>query len=518
MRSRTMKARTTQAIYNTSEAHKTSSTRRGSSYLARVHILLIVVALVLSSSHFLIQRSHLERMTLREEQSPYLSSFLRGDLLLGHRHVVKIEPPRHFDCAISWLRLPKTASTSVAQGFITPLSKAGRFTNTDIGPNICIESVGGCAPFWKGLSWNNKSISRRFHSNNTRVVDDAIHIPTPLYIGSVNSTQTNKNQRCFPMKGPTAPKISCHEYDSHTSILNFGPHRRNPTNQKKTAQKLPSLLQAHFDFGPMTATHVGLDPSLFGWILPSHPMVFSTFRDPIERLLSSFHYGIQFGSGRPGEVDKCDLPGAGKGKGRVERWNKRVLKTREIATLQNDWTEYQSLLREYLDTCRMAADNAYVQFLDPYSKDLNLALANLEKYVIVGLQTEMEDTMERWINITKKSCRNHPHFGDMNTMVFQKILRDMKINGGFDRKRESTVELERQTDNITKAFSEAGEGVNHFAQVEGTEPSSGIALISPDFTSFDGDLQQLIRKLTAGDNVIFHRVIELYEEQRYLGL
>ncbi|KAL3787574.1 hypothetical protein HJC23_000062 [Cyclotella cryptica] len=448
MRSRTMKTRTTQEILITIKKNKTTSTRRGSFYLSRVHLSLIVIALALSSSHLLIQRTHVESMLLSEETSPNLANVIRGEHRLGNRGEVNANRQRHFDCAISWLRLPKTASTSVAQGFIVPLSKAGRFTNTDIGPNTCIETVGGCAPFWKGLNWNKNSISRRFHSNNTRVAFDARHIPPPRYIGSLNSTQINKNQRCFPMKRPNAPRIACHEYDARSSTLNFGPHRRNPANQRQPVQKLPSQLQAHFDFGPMTATHVGLDPSLFGWIMPSHPMVFSTFRDPIERLLSSFHYGIQFGSGRPGEVDKCDLPGAGKGKGRVERWNERVVKAREIATLQHDWTEYQSLLREYLDTCRMAADNAYIQFLDPYSKDVNRAINNLEKYVIVGLQTEMEETMERWINITKKSCRKHPHFDEMNTKVFEKILGDMKIKGGFDRKRETRSDNATFWDNI----------------------------------------------------------------------
>jgi hypothetical protein len=435
---------------------------------------------------------------------------------MEHDELSSASDTRHFDCAISWLRLPKTASTSVAQSFIMPLFRAGKFTNTEIGPNTCITGPGGCAKFWQGMRWDDTAILKKIKLDNVNIRNGVVH--TPHYVG-MNATQTN--QRCFPMHGPTAPRLACHEFDARTSTMSFGPHRRNPKpnpNQAKRqpAQREPSKVRAHFDFGPMTSTHVGLDPSLFGWLMPSHPMVFSTFREPIERLLSSFHYGIQFGGGRPGEVDKCDLPGAGKGRGRVERWNERVVKAREIATVENDWTEYQSLLRDYLNTCRMAADNAYVQFLDPYSHNVELAVSNLEKYVIVGLQTDMDGTMARWINITKKSCRAHPQYKDMNGLVFHKILTDMKRNGGFDRRRESTAELKPMRVNTTKrSLGEADEEEHIIEDVPKVD--SGIKLIPPDVNNFDEDLQKLISELTAGDSVVFKRVLELYEEQKYLG-
>ena len=57
-------------------------------------------------------------------------------------------------------------------------------------------------------------------------------------------------------------------------------------------------MTAKFDLYPSLHTHVAIDTSLFGWVLPQTPMVFSTFRDPVDRLLSSFHYGIQFGGGK----------------------------------------------------------------------------------------------------------------------------------------------------------------------------------------------------------------------------
>lgn len=325
------------------------------------------------------------------------------------------------------------------------------------------------------------------------------------------------------MSRPGSPKMMCQEYDSRTMTMNFGPHRRPPKPPKpggppSSTRSKPSQLQVHFDFGPMTATHVGLDPSLFGWVMPKHPMVFSTFRDPVERLLSSFHYGIQFGGGRPGEVDRCELPGAGNGKGRVDRWNEIVVKAREIATLQNNWTEYQSLLRTYLHTCNMAADNAYVQFLDPYTKDVNLAVSNLEKYVIVGLQNNMDETMKRWINIAKSSCRAHPMYKEMDGRVFQKILNEMERNGGFDRKRESTVDLKpkraQSTRNTTRrALSEDDLDIPE----EQPKPTSDIKLATPDVNNFEDDVQELIKKLTAGDAVVYQRVLELYEEQKYWG-
>ena len=464
----------------------------------------------------MIQHVRVDRLLLTSEQSKYfLSTFVERDEYAVPdpvtRHVeIKPVPKPHFDCAINWLRLPKTASTSVTQSFIQPMSKAGRFTNTELGPNSCIEGVGGCAPYWKGKHWDTTTITRKFTPNTTDMGD---LIPAPKYIGSNNST------RCYPMAGPGAPKIMCSEYDARTMIMNFGPHRRPPkTGASSTKKHMPTQLQAKFDIGPMFATHVGLDPSLFGWIMPKHPMVFSTFREPVERLLSSFHYGIQFGGGRPGEVGRCDLPGAGAGKERVNRWNAIVVKAREIATLQHNWTEYQSLLRIYLDTCSMAADNAYVQFLDPYSKDVKRAISNLETYVIVGLQTDLDNTMKRWINITKDSCLRHPHYHDIDGRVLQKILDDMQRNGGFDRKRESTVELKQshgQNQNgIRRGLMEDGLDATEVTP----QPTKDIKLTSPDVTKFDDDLQQLIHKLTKGDAIVYQRVLELYEEQRYWGL
>lgn len=487
----------------------------GSTFSSQTHMLFMAIAFTLSVSLLLIQHVRVDRLFLHANQSKsFMQTFVDQDnnsvpsAVGQHMKEIKPAPKPYFDCSIYWLRLPKTASTSVTQSFIQPIYKAGRFINTELGPNSCIEGVGGCAPYWKGLKWNSTKLAKKFSPTNIRIGEP---ITAPKYIGSNNST------RCYPMDGPDAPKLMCAEYDARTMIMNFGPHRR-PAKKGGVilSKQLPTLLQAKFDFGPVTATHVGLDPSLFGWIMPKHPMVFSTFREPVSRLLSSFHYGIQFGGGKPGEVEKCDLPGAGKGRNRVDRWNAIVVKAREAATLQHNWTEYQSLLRVYLDTCIMAADNAYVQFLDPYSKDVKRAIFNLEKYVIVGLQTDLENTMKRWINITKSSCKSHAHYKDMDGMVFQKILNNIQRNGGFDRKRESTVNLKHKNPhNSTKRLLSEDDVAVHEDDPKST---ADIKLASPEVNKFDDDLQKLIQKLTEGDVVVYERVLELYEEQRNWGL
>ena len=112
---------------------------------------------------------------------------------------------------------------------------------------------------------------------------------------TASENQSKYNQRCFPSAANSEIRREtyCQEYDEKTSTMNFGPNR--PQNPKRKNVKLPSKVQAHFDAGAKITTHVGLDPSLFGWVLPPNPMVFSTFRDPLERIFSAFHYGIQFG-------------------------------------------------------------------------------------------------------------------------------------------------------------------------------------------------------------------------------
>jgi hypothetical protein len=121
----------------------------------------------------------------------------------------------------------------------------------------------------------------------------------------------------------------------------------------------------------------------------------------------------------------------------------------------------------------------------------------------------------------------------MYAKVFQKILTDMQRNGGFDRKRKSTVELKpKQFQNTTNRLNNTITkhqllhnttkrsllDIQDGASEQQMMPASDIKLISPDVSTFDKDLQMLIRKLTEGDSVVYKRVLQLYEEQRNWGL
>ena len=234
-----------------------------------------------------------------------------------------------FDCAIFWLRMPKTASTTIAQTFIRPLFREGNFTSVDLGPNSCITHVGGCAPFWNKQTRPNRgenANAQRMMQQRKAEGMHGLHSARNSYVppfgrkAAMSRQQSGIHQRCFPSE--ENQKIGrgtmCHEYDPTTSTMNFGKRPPQGNNKKK---KLPSIVQGQFNAGPRITTRefrfvvffsnsavilitrlficiltdVGLDPSLFGWILPPKPMVFSTFRDPLERIFSSFHYGIQFG-------------------------------------------------------------------------------------------------------------------------------------------------------------------------------------------------------------------------------
>lgn len=218
--------------------------------------------------------------------------------------------PKDFDCAIFWLRMPKTASTTIAQTFIRPLFRRGNFTNIELGPNSCVTHVGGCAPYWNkqtspmrgnmrergnmGMNRNRESMNA-LRTGGSRRLSSASNIQYVPPFGRkvpMSEQKSANNRRCFPSESNQniGRTMQCHEYDPVTSTLNYG--KRPPINGRK---KQPSKVQGNFNAGPRITTHVGIDPSLFGWVLPPKPMVFSTFRDPLERIFSSFHYGIQFG-------------------------------------------------------------------------------------------------------------------------------------------------------------------------------------------------------------------------------
>jgi hypothetical protein len=207
---------------------------------------------------------------------------------------------------------------------------------------------------------------------------------------------------------------------------------------------------------------------------------------------------------------------------RVKLWEEKVVKAREIATLQNNTVPYQNLLRQYLKTCEVAVDNAYVQFLDPDTKDVNVAIQNLEEYVIVGLQSEMGETLSRWVNITRRSCKSHEHFGKMEK-VFTGIFDGMTEDGEVKKFRESKITLneavqaQRRLSVVQHIINQDNEDEDEDVNVDHTKPSTGISLVSPDFNSLDDDLKDMISRFTAGDQKVWKRVLELYELQKDWG-
>jgi hemerythrin superfamily protein len=377
---------------------------------------------------------------------------------------------KEYDCSVVWIRIPKTASSSIYKSFMLPLSSW--FVNTHISPNICISKPGGCS-----LHWNLTNISG----------NDAASL------GSNNESTIEFETACM-----VAANGGCFEYDNTTRTTNFGPPDKLSGVFRKSMVTIgqgKADLRRQFIkgdmfirrvehgrkvgvFSPLPQAHVGLHTSLFNNVLPSKPMVFCAFREPKERLLSSFHYGILYGANRPGQVTSCNLARPGW----VNAWSERVADARRLATVSNDTSKYQYLLRYYLTQCKDAASNVYTQFLDPVTKDVSVALHNLEQYVIVGLQTNITETIQLWSNMTGTYCRDRPDYHNMQ----QTVLADPFIN-------ENNAETR---DNVS------------------IEVKYSVELAIPDVKQFDDDLKDLIDAFTNEDEVIYQRAKELYEEQR----
>ena len=411
----------------------------------------------------------------------------------------------YYDCSVYWLRMPKTASTSVTRAFIRPMmSVPDLFTNVMNGPNTCVLGRGGCRSSWgeEGGGGGEEGEGKEQR-------------PTP--------------PRCLPKKGggKQGPTTHCYEFDTRTSALDFGPdgprrRRRGRTKGEGAggSRRDDRVRSVHRQgaSGPALNTHVGLDASLFGWILPDRPMVFSTFRDPVGRLLSSFHYGVTYGGGLPGEVAKCELPlrssspsssNNNDDNATLADWQAGVANARKIATADNDTSVYQGLLRDYLASCRDAADNAYVQFLDPRTKDLRLALYNLERYVIVGLQSDVDVSLGRFRDVALRSCAGHPKYRALERV----LSRSLAVNGdGYWRKSVTRVVVASGSPRRDGLSAADDESRDYGAVVEPVE------LASPDVKTFDEDLQKLVRKMTEGDETIYKRALELYYYQAHLGI
>mmetsp|Transcript_16188 Transcript_16188/g.25383 ORF Transcript_16188/g.25383 Transcript_16188/m.25383 type:complete len:146 (-) Transcript_16188:37-474(-) len=140
---------------------------------------------------------------------------------------------------------------------------------------------------------------------------------------------------------------------------------------------------------------------------------------------------------------------------------------------------YQTMLYGYLEECSDATHNAYTRFLDPLTQNLTVALNHLESHVIVGMQSDLEETLQRWVHITLGACSEHPNYSTLN----QTLTNSFKILG----KKKTNENL------IVK-----GLGRKSF----------------PDMARFDMDLQNLIRACIDEDEIIYKRAIGIYEEQR----
>ena len=236
--------------------------------------------------------------------------------------------PEKYDCSINWLRLPKTASSSIFKVFMSPLTEEqDLFQNTEVGPNACVTHVGGCAKL--SHVWDASEISGEVP-------------PFGVELGSKEYSLNMTNPRCFPKED--GDKLYCSEYDNRSKTITFGPHGMRTSK----APRLPYSRKIKWSSHPALQTHVGLDPSLFGWILPRRPLVFSTFREPVARLLSSAQYGIKFGAARPGQVTRCDFPGDYD----REEWQDEITVAANSATKDGDSRHYQHMLKGYLHSCR----------------------------------------------------------------------------------------------------------------------------------------------------------------------
>jgi len=415
-------------------------------------IITLVLAAVYTYTFIFTITSTASKSAVRHEE--------KGSLTEADDNYVQQPLPTSYQCALVWLRVPKTASTTVIRRFMTPFVRAANFTSTGIEPSTCITNAGGCADIWQ------QQQQQQQQANNMEEDHGGIS-------SRIDSGSGGDSQRCLPSLNDEEYTTRCWEYDSTQSTV----------TRKNNLTSMPVRFDAH----PKLHTHVALDPSLFGWILPRSPMVFSTFRQPVDRLLSSFHFGMRVGGDRPGQLKRCTLPGEVNS----NQWQNRVVAARAAVTLQNNYTLYQQALREYLESCRDIVSNVYVQFLDPVTNDVNIAVRLLEKFVIVGLQGDIDESLQRWAKIAVWSCRDHPYIN----RIRKDLLTEPKHVGTHFRQSATLMELK-------------GDGVDENEAINGT-----AELASPTLNELDADLQQLIRALTVDDEVIFQRAEELYAEQ-----
>lgn len=119
----------------------------------------------------------------------------------------------NFDCAINWVRIPKTASSSMHATYMKPIQDANLFASTYLFENSCVFEPGGCSAYW--------------YDDNTSTTSTITH-NNPSYFGigqrtdrsNIPNITTNLN-RCFPQV-----RTFCYEYDKSTHTMNFGPQSK----------------------------------------------------------------------------------------------------------------------------------------------------------------------------------------------------------------------------------------------------------------------------------------------------
>ena len=340
------------------------------------------------------------------------------------------EKKRRFDCAVNWIRIPKVATTTAYFVLMKPITRIGGFKSTKVHRSVCMLHEGRC-----------------LSSSFTNSTDDSMTID---------------GTTCYPRTK------ACWEFDEQGRRLVDD----NVTNNISSigTQKVVDDDEDRFDFHPAPTQHVALDLRLFGWVLPEKPLVFSSFREPRKRLLSSFHYGINFGMG--------DLA---KGCKRMSPHHPKPRTKFLVELQQTNPKQYEDRLLHYLQHCSNAVNNTYVQYLDPLTFDINVAMERLEKYVVVGLDNETEVTLQRWLNATIQTC--HP-----SRPRYLAVARELRAN---IEKNKSTVR-------------------NSSMQNTGNGTSSDKPKVQ---TTFSSRVEELIQEYTSGDEIIYKRAREMYKEQ-----
>eukprot|EP00956_Cyclotella_meneghiniana_P001093 scaffold1278_cov59-Cyclotella_meneghiniana.AAC.7 len=97
--------------------------------------------------------------------------------------------------------------------------------------------------------------------------------------------------------------------------------------------------------------------------------------------------------------------------------------------------------------------------------------------IIFGLQGDMVNLIERWINITLNTCQIHPSFALLEELLNNHDAFDV-LNPSPNLSRKNSVDL------VTSAIE-----------------------------TFYDELKAMIRKYTAEDEVIYKRAVELYNLQ-----